>query len=78
MGGGKIFPFNTMKAYRSIRSTATLSKYWPDFKNGIFNINNNHRDLDNGTLLICDRKMPQVQSLPTGIKASHCRPSTSA
>jgi hypothetical protein len=26
-----------MKAYRGSRSTAPLSKYWPDLKNVIFN-----------------------------------------
>ena len=36
-GGVKFFPFNTTKAYRGSRSTAPLSKYCPDFKNGILN-----------------------------------------
>jgi hypothetical protein len=35
--GGKIFPFNTLKAHRGSISAAPLPEHWPDFKNGTFN-----------------------------------------
>ena len=56
-----------MKAYMGSRSTARLSKYWPDFKNGTFNTNNTLRGRDIVMQLIFDCKILQFLSLPTGI-----------